>query len=167
VIVIAVSVIALDQASKWWAANTLDGEPPVKIIGRWLQLNFARNPGGAFSIGTNYTWLFTLVALSVVVAIVYFARRVTSVWWLVALGVLLGGAMGNLVDRMAQPPGVGVGHVVDFIQLPNFPVFNVADMAVVGSAIAIVTLSVLGVDPTRPMDDVMTLDDADEVGVDR
>ncbi|MFN8126873.1 MAG: signal peptidase II [Candidatus Nanopelagicales bacterium] len=147
VIVVAVGVLALDQATKWWAEQTLDGRPPVEVLGQWLQLTFVRNPGGAFSLLTSHTWLFTMVATGVAIAILWYSRRVRSGWWLAALGVLLGGAVGNLVDRMIQPPGPGAGHVVDFIELPNWPVFNVADMAVVGGAIAIVVLSLLGVDP--------------------
>lgn len=147
VIGIAMAVIALDQLTKWWAEQALAGRPPVQLLGEWLQLTFTRNPGGAFSIGTQYTWLFTTVAICVGVAIVFYARGVRSGWWLTALGVLLGGAMGNLVDRLVQPPGAFRGHVVDWIELPNFPVFNVADMAVVGGAITVVVLSLLGVDP--------------------
>lgn len=147
VVGIAVGVIALDQITKWWAEQTLAGRPPVQLIGEWLQLTFTRNPGGAFSIGTQYTWLFTAVAICVAAAILLYARGVRSGWWLTALGVLLGGALGNLVDRLVQPPGVFRGHVVDWIELPNWPVFNVADMAVVGGACAVVVLSLLGIDP--------------------
>lgn len=147
VLLIALGVVAIDQVTKWWAEQTLAGQPPVQVVGELLQFTFVRNPGGAFSLGTEYTWLFSIVATGVAIAIVWYSRRVTSGWWLTALGVLLGGAVGNLVDRVIQPPGPGVGHVVDFLQLPNWPVFNVADMAVVGGAIAIVTLSVLGVEP--------------------
>lgn len=98
-------------------------------------------------MGTEHTWVFSIVAVLVTCAILWYSRRVTSGWWLLALGVLLGGAVGNLVDRFLQPPGPGVGHVVDFLQLPNWPVFNVADMAVVGGAATIVILSLLGVEP--------------------
>lgn len=149
VVVVAVAVIALDQATKWWAQQALAGKPPVEVVGTWLQFTFVRNPGAAFSIGTQFTWLFTLVAILVSVAILYYSRRVTNTWWLVALGVLLGGALGNFVDRLTQPPGFARGHVVDWIALPNYPVFNVADMAVVTAAIGIVVLSVFGVQPSR------------------
>lgn len=158
---IAVAVIALDQATKWWAEQALSGRPPVQVLGEWLQLTFVRNPGGAFSIATQYTWLFTIVAICVAVAIVVYSRAVTSGWWRVALGVLLGGAIGNLVDRLVQPPGIGRGHVVDWIELPNWPVFNVADMAVVGGAITVVVLSLLGVEPRGSADE--PAEDRDEV----
>jgi signal peptidase II len=158
VLIIAAGVIALDQVSKWWAEQSLAGRPPVQLLGEWLQLTFVRNPGGAFSIATQYTWVFTIVAVSVAVAIVIYSRGVRSAWWLLALGVLLGGAIGNLVDRLVQPPGLGRGHVVDWIELPNWPVFNVADMAVVGGAITVVVLSLLGVDPKGSADDTRAPD---------
>lgn len=148
VLLIGVAVVIVDQLTKWAAEQSLAGRPPVEVVGEYLRLTFVRNPGGAFSIGTQYTWLFSLVAVAVAVGILWYSRRVTSGWWLTALGVLLGGAVGNLVDRFVQPPGPGMGHVVDFLQLPHWPVFNVADMAVVGGAGAIAVLSLLGVDPS-------------------
>lgn len=151
VVLIGAAVITVDQATKWWAQQTLAGQPPVEVIGTFLRLTFTRNPGGAFSIGTQYTWLFTIVASCVALAILYYSRKVTSALWLVALGILLGGALGNFVDRLTQPPAFGQGHVVDWIALPNYPVFNVADMAVVTAAISIVALSLFGVDPTPRM----------------
>ena len=147
VLAIGTGVVIVDQATKWWAEQSLAGRPPVQVVGELLQFTFVRNPGGAFSIGTDRTWLFSIIAIAVAVAIVWYAGRVTSGWWRTALGVLLGGAVGNLIDRFIQPPGPGMGHVVDFLQLPNWPVFNVADMAVVGGAGAIIVLSVLGVEP--------------------
>lgn len=147
---IGVVVLAIDQWAKWWAEHALAGKPPTQVLGEFLQFTFVRNPGGAFSIGTQYTWLFSVVATCVAITILFYARRVTSTWWLLALGLLVGGAVGNLVDRVIQPPGPGVGHVVDFLQLPNWPVFNVADMAVVGGASAIVILSLMGVEPAVP-----------------
>lgn len=147
VLLVAAGVLVIDQITKWWAEQALAGRPPVEVVGELLQFTFVRNPGGAFSLLTSHTWLFTVVALGVAGAILWYSRRVRSGWWLAALGVLLGGALGNLVDRFVQPPGPGVGHVVDFIELPNWPVFNVADMAVVSGAVAIVVLSLLGVDP--------------------
>jgi len=150
---IAVVVVAIDQLTKWWAEQALAGKPAVEVYGDILRLTFIRNPGGAFSIGTGQTWLFTAVAVVVAIVIVWYSRRVTSVWWAGALGVLLGGALGNLVDRIIQPPGLGQGHVVDFIWLPYWPVFNVADMAVVSGAITVVVLSLMGVEPTGRQSD--------------
>lgn len=147
VLIIGASVLAVDQLTKWLAVSHLQGQPPVEVVGDWLQLTFVRNPGAAFSIGTQYTWIFAIAASVVAIGIVVFSRKVTSSLWLVAMGMLLGGAVGNLVDRITQPPGVGQGHVVDWLELPNWPVFNVADMAVVGGAILMVVLSLVGVEP--------------------
>ena len=111
----AVTVYTADQLTKAWAAATLPPEQPRHLIGSVLQLNLIRNPGAAFSIGTGYTWILTLVACSVVAVIVATSRRLGSWGWAWALGLLLGGALGNLTDRMVREPGLGRGHVVDFI----------------------------------------------------
>ena len=148
VLAIGLLVIVIDQLTKWLAIVYLEDQDPVEVFGELLQLTFVRNPGAAFSIGTEYTWLFSIAATAVAIGILIFSRRVTSKLWLVALGGLFGGAVGNLIDRVFQPPGGFQGHVVDFLELPNWPVFNVADMAVVGSAIFMVALSLFGVDPT-------------------
>ena len=101
-----------------------------------LHWHFIRNSGAAFSIGEDYTWVFTIIMSVVAAAIVFYAgRKVRSLWWSVALGFLLGGVLGNLTDRLFREPGFGVGHVVDFIALPNFAIFNIADAAIVGSVI--------------------------------
>lgn len=151
VTVIGLVVLAVDQLTKWLAITHLQGQPPVEVLGTWLQLTFVRNPGAAFSIGTEYTWIFAIAAFAVAVGILVVSRKVTSALWLVAMGMLFGGAVGNLIDRVTQPPGIGQGHVVDWLELPNWPVFNVADMAVVGGAIFMVVLSLVGVEPNpRP-----------------
>jgi signal peptidase II len=148
VLLLGAVVVVLDQATKIWAHGEFAGRPPVEVVGEFLRFTYVRNPGGAFSIGTDYTWVFSAAALAVSVGIVVYAPRLRSGWWVVALGVLLGGAVGNLVDRASEPPGFGIGYVRDFIQLPYWPVFNVADMAVVGSAGLIIVLSLLGVPAT-------------------
>ncbi|MDP4014854.1 MAG: signal peptidase II [Candidatus Nanopelagicales bacterium] len=149
VLAVAVVVVGVDQFTKWLAIKHLEGHQPVEVLGDFLRLSFARNSGAAFSIGTGQTWIFTVIAVCVAIGILFAATRVTSVLWLVDLGLLLGGAAGNLVDRATQPPGFGIGHVVDFIQLPNWPVFNVADMSVVIAACGLVALTVFGV-PAAP-----------------
>ena len=156
-------VVIVDQVTKIWAENELLGQPPLQVFGEWLQFTFTRNPGAAFSLGSDFTGLFTIAAAVVSVVALWFARRVRSAWWLLALGLLLGGALGNLVDRITQPPGVGVGEVRDFIQLPSWPVFNIADMAVVGSAGLIVVLSLLGVSSTESETDDEVGESSDEV----
>ena len=160
VVGLAAFVVVVDQITKIWAQNELAGQPSIQVIGDLLQFTYALNPGAAFSLGGDYTWVFTIAATAVSVAVVIFAGRVRSGWWLLALGLLLGGAVGNLVDRATQPPGFGVGYVRDFIELPNWPIFNVADMAVVASAGMIVVLSLLGVSATGVKTDEE--DDADD-----
>ncbi len=146
VVAVALGVWVLDQAAKWWAVVRLENQDPISVVGSWLTLSFLRNPGAAFSLGSGSTVLFTAVAAVVVVVILRSARRLRSAWWAVALGGLLGGAIGNLTDRLLRDPGFPSGHVVDFISVKYFAVFNVADMAIVGSAILMVLLSLLGVE---------------------
>ena len=144
-ILVAVLVLALDQFTKWLAVTCLEGRASVEVIGPALKLTFVRNPGAAFSLGGGYTIIFSLLAAAVAVVIVTTARSLSSVAWAIALGGLLGGALGNLLDRIFREPGFLRGHVVDFIQLPYWPIFNVADMAVVCSAGLIVILTIRGV----------------------
>ena len=139
-------MIAVDQLTKAWALATLEGQPSVEVIGEWLRWSFATNSGAAFSLGSGNAWVFTLVAGAVIIAILWVAPRVANLWWAVSFGLILGGGAGNFIDRMVREPGVGQGHVVDFIALPHWPVFNVADMAVVGGAALAVLLSLRGVD---------------------
>lgn len=148
---VAVTVVILDRLTKAWAVNTMlprmqSGEGPIDLVGPWLRLTYTENTGAAFSIGTGYTWIFSIFAVIVAVVILRTARGLGSIGWSVALGGLLGGLLGNLIDRITRPPGPGMGSVVDFIAFPNFPVFNVADMCIVGSAILMVLLSLRGID---------------------
>jgi len=150
-VVVAVAVVVLDRLSKIWVVSTIQpriesGEGPFVFLGGFLKLTYTENTGAAFSIGTGYTWVFSIVAVVVAVIILRSARRLGSRWWAVALGGLLGGLLGNLIDRITRPPGPGLGYVVDWIQLPYFAVFNVADMAIVGSAILMVLLALRGVE---------------------
>ena len=143
---VAAGVVLLDQVTKIIAVARLEGEPPIQVIGEWLQLTFVRNSGAAFSLAGNYTIVISVLAIVVAVAIVRTARTLTNVRWAVVLGGILGGALGNLIDRIFREPAPFRGHVVDFLELPNWPVFNVADMALVGSAILAVVLSFTGVE---------------------
>jgi signal peptidase II len=148
---IAAVVLGLDQLTKTWAVSALTGRGPVDLVGGLLRLELTRNSGAAFSFATGMTWIFTLVAAAVVITIVRVSRRLGSVGWSVALGLLLGGALGNLGDRLLRAPGFAVGHVVDFLELPHWPVFNVADSCIVGSAVLIGLLGLrgIGVDGAR------------------
>lgn len=149
---VAVIVVIVDQIAKAWAVRTMlprmsaGGDGPIEIIGNVLKLTYVENTGAAFGLGSGLTVVFSLIALGVVIAILRMAPRLGSLPWAIALGGLLGGAVGNLVDRLTREPGPGRGYVVDFIELPYWPVFNVADMFVVGSAILMVVLSIRGID---------------------
>lgn len=147
---VAAGVVLLDQVTKIIAVARLEGEPPIQVLGEWLQLTFVRNSGAAFSLAGNYTIVISVLAIVVAVAIVRTARTLTNLWWAVVLGGILGGALGNLIDRIFREPTPFRGHVVDFLELPNWPVFNVADMALVGSAILAVILSFTGVEMSAP-----------------
>lgn len=152
----AVSVVVIDQATKAWALASLRGEPSIQVFGDWLQWTFATNPGAAFSLGRGSTWVFTLISAVAIGVILYFTPKVGNRWWAIALGLLLGGAVGNFIDRWLQPPYGGQGHVVDFIEVPNWPIFNIADMAVVVGALLMVVLSLREVEfqgPTERTDD--------------
>jgi signal peptidase II len=130
----AVGVIGLDVLTKELATNSLEGHAPVRILGGLVWLSFTRNSGAAWSIGSDYTFIFPIFAIGVAVWILFFARKLRSLPWAIALGLVLGGALGNLVDRIFRTPGGLSGHVVDFVSLfapygEKFPIFNVADMA--------------------------------------
>ena len=146
VLVTAAVVLIVDQLSKAWAVASLEGRADISVIGDVLVLTFVRNPGAAFSLGSGSTLIVSLLALVIVGVLLSKARHLRSVWWAIAMGGMVGGALGNLVDRGFRTPGGLRGHVVDFIAIPYWPVFNVADMAVVGSAILMVVLAVLGID---------------------
>lgn len=151
--VLAAGVLALDQGTKFWAEAALTRGESVPILGEWLQLTLVYNPGAAFSLATGMTWVLTVVAIGVVVAIVRFARRLRSRTWAIALGMLLGGALGNLGDRLFRSPGFPQGHVVDFIDYGVF-VGNVADIAIVAAAGLIILLGIrgIGIDGVRHTD---------------
>ena len=143
---VAAVVLTLDIVTKVLAVRLLPPGQPVSIIGDTVTWTLVRNSGAAFSMATGYTWMLTLIATCVVVGIFWMGRRLVSPWWAVGLGLILGGAMGNLVDRFFRSPGPLRGHVVDFLSVGWWPVFNVADPAVVGGAILLVVLSVFGYD---------------------
>ena len=150
--VVAVATLAIDQAAKSWALHSLVPGEPINLVGSAIRLNLIRNAGAAFSIGHGATWALTLIACAVMVFTVVTARRLGSLAWALALGLLLGGSLGNLVDRLVRPPGPGRGHVVDFIDYFGWFIGNVADIAIVGAAVFIAALAMrgLGVDGSRP-----------------
>jgi signal peptidase II len=143
---VAAVVLLLDIVTKVLAVKLLPPGQPVSIIGDTVTWTLVRNSGAAFSMATGYTWMLTLIATCVVVGIFWMGRRLVSPWWALGLGMILGGATGNLVDRFFRAPGPLRGHVVDFLSVGWWPVFNVADPSVVGGAILLVVLSVFGFD---------------------
>ena len=144
---VAVVVFALDLITKVLAVAHIDPRDPISIIGDTVTLTLVRNPGAAFSMATGMTWVLTIVAIAVVIGVVKIGRTLQSGWWALGLGLVLGGALGNLVDRIFRSPGPLQGHVVDFVSVGWWPVFNVADSAIVCGAILLVALTVFGVEP--------------------
>jgi signal peptidase II len=139
-------VLALDVATKVWVVAELEGQRRLELLGGQLLLQVSRNPGAAFSLGENATLLFTLVAIVVIVVILRVSTRVRSAGWGVSLGLLLGGATGNLVDRLLRSPGPGRGAVVDFLDFQVWPSFNVADSGIVVGGLLAVLLSFRGIE---------------------
>ncbi|MFJ9036331.1 signal peptidase II [Streptomyces sp. NPDC102406] len=144
---VAALAYALDLVSKLIVVAKLEHRDSIRVLGDWLQLEVIRNPGAAWGIGEAFTIVFTLIAAAVIVVIARLAKKLYSTPWAIALGLLLGGALGNLTDRIFRAPGVFEGAVVDFIAPKNYPVFNLADSAIVCGGILIVLLSFRGIDP--------------------
>ncbi|MET9831514.1 signal peptidase II [Streptomyces sp. NPDC006385] len=144
---VAAFAYALDLISKIIVVEKLEHHPPIEIIGDWLRFEAIRNAGAAFGFGEAFTVIFTVIAAAVIVVIARLARKLYSLPWAIALGLLLGGALGNLTDRIFRSPGVFQGAVVDFIAPKHFAVFNLADSAIVCGGILIVLLSFKGLDP--------------------
>jgi signal peptidase II len=142
---VAVTVLALDIISKVLVVANLSDRAPVRLLGGFLKLRVSRNPGAAFSLGTSMTVVFSAIAVGVIVVILRTSRRIRSLPWAVTLGLLLGGATGNLTDRIFRHPGPFRGYVVDWIQVPHWPVFNLADSAIVCGGALAVLLSARGV----------------------
>ncbi len=142
--VVLVTVV-IDQLTKWWALTSLDpADGPRPLLGDLLRLNLTFNPGAALSLGSSATGVLTVISVAVVVAVIVFARRLRSKAWATTLGLLLGGAIGNLIDRLFRSPGVGRGHVVDFIDYHVF-IGNVADIAIVVAAGIAILLTFRGI----------------------
>ncbi|GJF28716.1 hypothetical protein KNE206_14160 [Kitasatospora sp. NE20-6] len=148
-VLLAVALLAylIDLGSKLLVVARLEGRPAIQVIGDVMTFQVIRNPGAAFGMGQAMTVVFTGIAAAVIVVIWRIARRLYSLPWAVALGLLLGGALGNLTDRLFRAPGVFRGHVVDFISVQHFAVFNLADSAIVCGGILVVLLSFRGSNP--------------------
>ncbi|HET8599693.1 MAG TPA: signal peptidase II [Segeticoccus sp.] len=141
---LAAAGLALDQWTKHLAVQHL-ADHGISLAGGLLRLTLARNPGAAFSTGTSYTPVISLIAIAATVVVCVVALRTRNRTWAVALGLLLAGVLGNLVDRLAREPGPLRGHVVDFLELPHWPVFNVADICINIAALLILVQVVRGV----------------------
>ncbi|MDO4685110.1 MAG: signal peptidase II [Corynebacterium sp.] len=123
-------VAVIDQLTKILVLRTLTPGVPQPVIGDWFRFLLLFNPGAAFSMGQSLTWLFTMIQLCFVVGVMVFARKVEHTLPAVGIGMIAGGALGNLIDRLTREPGFFVGHVVDFISVGSFAVFNIADSAI-------------------------------------
>jgi signal peptidase II len=154
---VAITVYGVDQVSKQFVVTTLAEGEVVPVLGNVLQWQFVRNPGAAYSIASGMTWIFTILAAGVITFIIWFARRIRSIAWALVFGLLLGGVLGNLTDRLLREPGFGIGHVIDFISTPWLipAIYNVADIAIVSSMVLFMILTIRGVglDGSRPARD--------------
>lgn len=137
----------LDLATKAWAVSQLANREPVKILGSFFQLTFVRNPGAAFSFASNATIFLSLFGIIVALGVIYFAPKITSKGWSVVLGLVLGGVLGNLMDRIFREPSFLRGHVIDWMQLPHWPIFNIADSAIVVAAGLAMILTARNISP--------------------
>lgn len=141
---VAVAGFALDLLTKNLAIATLDPARPVPLLGGLLTLQLIRNPGAAFSMGEDFTVVLTGIAITALVAVLgWVVPRLRHTGWAVAIGCLLAGITGNLADRLFREPGPFRGHVVDFLQLPYFAIFNVADIFITAAAVLVVWLSMI------------------------
>ncbi|MCP1430374.1 signal peptidase II [Microbacterium foliorum] len=172
VAILAALVLAADQFVKYLTTENLPLQEPVPVLGEFLQLYYVRNPGAAFSLGSDVTWIFTIALAVVACVIVWKATGLRSRLWAVVLGCLLGGVLGNLTDRLFRDPGFPMGHVVDMISMPWMmpAIFNVADIFIVTGMISVALLVVFGLrfDGTRDRDHVAveTDEEAEAAAVD-
>jgi signal peptidase II len=142
---IAAVIVAVDQATKNLAEANLSRFESVNVIGEILRFRLAYNDGAAFSIGFGQTWVLTIISSAAVLGILWFGPKSKTKVWVVISGLVLGGATGNLIDRLFKDPGFANGHVVDFLQIPfNFPIFNLADVALVTGVSLVVLRTMLG-----------------------
>ena len=143
-LVLAAVVFAIDQGTKYLVVTQMQLGERITVIDGLLWWYSIRNSGAAFSMGENVTWVFTLVMVAAAAVVLYLLRRTRALSWTLALGGLLGGICGNLFDRLFREPGFGSGHVVDFISVPNFAIFNIADSAICVCMAFIVLLNFKG-----------------------
>jgi signal peptidase II len=151
-VVVALVALGLDVLTKVLVVAHLEGDAdPKRLLGGAIYLDATRNSGAAFSMGTGFTVVLTVLAVVVVAVLIRYASKMRSIGWAIALGLILGGALGNLADRMFRAPGVGRGHVVDFISLfgpygDHWPIFNIADSAISVGAVLAAILAIFGIE---------------------
>jgi signal peptidase II len=143
--VVALAAYAVDLGTKLLAVHRLSEGDPVDVLGSWLRFDLVRNPGAAFSTGTSYTLLLSLIAVVAAATVLRYGRSLGDRTWAIALGLLLAGVCGNLTDRVFREPGFMRGHVVDFLEFPHWPVFNVADMLIDAAVLLILVQTWRGV----------------------
>lgn len=146
-IIVSTLTFAFDLVTKNWASSYLQFREPVNILGEFLKLTYGTNPGAGFSLATDATALLSSLKMFVAVFVIYYMTKVNHKWWALSLGLLLGGVIGNLWDRATRPPGLWRGEVVDWIQLPNWPIFNIADSAIVISGVLMTILTMRNIPP--------------------
>lgn len=156
VLLLALTIALVDQLSKYWMVTKLEGKASVVLlpIGAtseegWIWLQVTRNSGAAFGFGASLTYLFAVLAILVIVLIYLMLKNFTNTYWLLVLGFMMGGAAGNLIDRVFRAPGAFQGAVVDFIAVRNFSVFNIADSFITIAAIGIVILTLFKIDEKK------------------
>lgn len=143
----AILIVVVDQLTKWWAETSLELFEYHPVIGDLMGWRLVYNPGAAFGIAADFTWVLTIFAAAAVVGLVIFALRAPNALWGAGVAALLGGAISHLGDRLLREPGFGVGHIVDFIDYAGFFVGNVADIFLVAGAIYLVAISLFTKDP--------------------
>lgn len=146
--VVSIFALVTDQYTKIWALDHLQPGEIRPLVGTFLSLQLVFNPGAAFSFLSHATWLFTIIAVVVCLTVIFYAPRIRSIPWALGLGFLLGGSVGNLIDRLTRPPAFGVGHVIDFLNWNGMFVGNVADIWIVLAAIELFILAMFGVPAT-------------------
>lgn len=158
--IVAVVGIVLDQATKEWAVRRLQGAEAIEVVPGVLSFTYVLNPGAAFGMGTNSTLIISCLAIVITAVVLFLSRKVDDPWWGLGFGLLLAGAVGNLIDRIFRPPEPLRGHVIDFLRFDfiEFPVFNVADSAITVAAVVIIVQAFRGVD----IDGSSTKDRADD-----
>ncbi|GGE89822.1 signal peptidase II [Mycetocola zhadangensis] len=144
---LAGTALALDQFTKHLVVSNLPLGEQVPVLGDLLILQFVKNPGAAFSLAAGSTWIFSILATVVTVAIIVLARKIRSIGWAVVFGLLLGGVLGNLTDRFFREPSFGLGHVIDFISTPWMmpAIYNIADICIVSSMGLFIILTLRGI----------------------